>query len=203
MGLKKALLMQSVILGTALALPAYAAMQVPTVADCVERTGKTEDDCKEMILRFGRDSRPPEGAPQEGMPEGQNKGGKQQSGDDADRIETASERTARMRADRERRYVRMQERISKIITYLDEQGAETAAVKGYLETFKAKVTDILGAYDVYLAALKTYEGDGSVANKAAVGDAKETLRVRIIDTGEYYRSMIMPALRSLIDALPE
>lgn len=202
MNMKKAVLIQSVILGTAFSLPVYAAMERPTVADCVERTGKTETECAEMLSRFGKDSRPPEGSLPEDAPR---RGGVDtpQREDDAKFIEKASERVTKMKADRERRYVRMQERIGKIITYLDGEGADTSVVKGYLEIFKTKVADILSAYDGYIAALKTYEDDGSVSNKAAVVSSKESVRTRIIDASEYYRSTIMPALRSLVDLISE
>jgi hypothetical protein len=196
MDMKKAVLIQSLILGTAFALPVSAVMERPTVADCVERTGKTEADCKEMLSRFGKDSRPPEGSLPEDVPKPSNV-------DDIERIEKPSERVAKMKTDRERRYVRMQERMGKIIAYLDSESVDTSAAKGYLETFKAKVTDILGAYDTYRAALEAYENDGSVGNKAAVVSSKESLRTRIIDTSEYYRSTVMPALRSLIDLVAE
>ncbi len=198
MDMKKAVLIQSVVLGVALALPVSAAMPQQTVADCVERTGRTEADCAEMIAR-SKDSRPPEGGPAEQGGDGNNV----QVDEDIERAETVSERSTKMRTDRERRYARMQERIGKIITYLDEQGADTAVVKGYLDVFKTKVADILTAYDAYIATLKTYESDGSVANKAAIAVSKDSLRTRIIDASEYYRSTIVTMLRALIDALPE
>lgn len=210
MDMRKAVLVQSAILGAAFALPAYAAPdgapQAPTVAGCMERLGKTEAECTEMIATM-KERRPPDGGQRGdgGDPRGQREGRGDGQGMGTDEgkehIETAAERIAKVRSERQRRYERMEGRIGKLIAYLDEQGADTSAVKEQSETFASKAAGISSAYDGYVAALEAFDADGSEANRVAVVSAKEHVRALIIDVSEYYRSTLMPSLRTLIDSL--
>jgi hypothetical protein len=192
----------------------------PTVDDCVERMGLSEEKCTEMIEKLKnmtpeeRAKMRPQGFPGDGA--GRPPGVSGESGserlpikkdavparDTAD-INMQIERTKSARSAREERFSQIEEKMEKIAEYLKSQNIDTSETESNINTFKEKTTDILSAYDAYIAALKDSwdNNDGKLTDAAR--EAREKIRELSVDLKEFFRDTLLAKLRYQIDQLAE
>lgn len=180
-----------------------------TVDDCMERTGKTTEECQAIVERFksgdrgnwGRsrsDDRRNTGDTQssQGM-----MGREENRFDGGNQVRSLSDRVEQRRTMQQHMYESIENRIQKLLEYLDSKGIDTAKAKDLLATFTSKANDVLSRFGAYIQTLKTWEGDKSDANRSMVASAKSDLRTTLLDASQYYHQTLMPTLRSLIDSL--
>lgn len=194
----------------------------PTVEDCVERMGLSKEKCTAMIEKFKnmtpeeRAKMRPQGSPGDGAgrpPSSGNKGERpseqepprEKSGGlgEAGDIETQIENTKSMKIAREEKISQIEERMEKIVEYLKSQNVDTSEAENNISAFKEKATDILSAYDAYIAALENSmdNNDGKLTDAAR--EAREKIRELSIDLKEFFRDTLLVNLRSQIDKLAE
>jgi len=191
----------------------------PTVKNCVERTGFSEEKCTEMIKKFknmtpeDRAKMRPQGSPGGGAGHPPGAGGESEGGrppvkevaglgDTAD-IETQIERAKSAGSVREEKFSQMKERMEKIVEYLKSQDVDTTEAESNIGTFKEKAASVLGAYNVYIAALEDSRdtNDGKLTDAAR--EAREKIRELSVDLRKFFRDTLLAGLRSQVEQLAE
>jgi hypothetical protein len=182
----------------------------PTVADCVEKTGKSDSECAEMINNF-KNRRPPggemgsrdSGRPPMGKNPENIRGGSHPQNINMTSIDNRIENAQKMKDGRKERFVRIEERIQKLIDYIKSKGIDTAEIENNSATFKEKADEILSAFDTYIQALKNYKSDDSSDNSAKIRDARENIRTLSEKLAAFYRSSIRESIKTLIDQIED
>lgn len=188
----------------------------PTVADCVERMGFSEEKCTEMIEKFknmtpeGRSKMRPQGSPggETGRPPGANGEGEERPSmeegaglSDTVDIETQIERAKSARTAREEKFSQMKARMEKIVEYLTSQNVDTSETESNISTFKEKATNILSAYDAYIAALEDSRDNNDGKLTDAAREAHDKIRELSMDLKDFFRSTLFAGLRSQVEHL--
>ncbi|MFA5926450.1 MAG: hypothetical protein WC831_06030 [Parcubacteria group bacterium] len=200
-----------------------SAPKEPTVEDCVEHMGFSEEKCTEMIEKFKNTTpedrakmrpqgssgdgagRPPGSGNNESARPSEGKPPEERNSDlgNTVEIETQIENTKSMKSAREEKFLQMEKRMEKIVEYLKSQNVDTSEAESNIITFKEKATNILSTYDAYIAAL----GDSRDNNGGKLTDAAREVREKIrelsSDLKEFFRNTLLVKLRSQIDQLAE
>lgn len=188
----------------------------PTVKDCVERTGLSEEKCTEMIEKF-KNTKPEEGAkmgPQgsRGGGAGRPPGAKEEKGErtpmkegaglgDSVDIETQIERAEKAKSAREEKFTQMEERLEKIMEYLKSQNIDTSEAGSNISAFKEKAVNILSACDTYIAALEDSRDNNEGRLTDAAREARDKIRELSDDLRKLFRETLLPNLKSQIEQL--
>ncbi len=184
-----------------LALASTSSMpSVPTVDDCVSRTGQTKAQCTEMINKFKNMSpsdaanvKQSSGATEKQVPvlkRGDSTLVKSNDAVDANQvvsnIDEKIERVIRMQAEKEQQFIQAESRIEKIIEFLKSKSIDTAETESNLEIFKTKAAAVSSSFDAYAQALSNSKTDTSETASAAVQSAQAQIKTMIIDlVGSY------------------
>jgi hypothetical protein len=184
--------------------------EAPTVADCVEKTGKSDSECAEMINNF-KNRRPPGGEignRDSGKPPMEKnleniRGGSHPQNINMGSIDNRIENAKKMKDDKKKRFAQTEEKIQKLIDYIKSQNIDTAEIENNLAAFKEKADEILSAFDTYIQALKNYKSDDSSDNSAKIRDARENIRTLSGKLAAFYRSSIREAIKTLIDRVED
>lgn len=190
----------------------------PTVADCVERMGFSEEKCEEMIEKFknttpeDRAKMRPQGSPGAGT--GRPPGAKVEEGErppmkesaglgNSVDIETQIERAEKAKSAREEKFSQMEERLEKILEYLKSQNIDISEAENNLNTLKEKAANILSAYDAYIATLEDSRdtNDGKLTDAAR--EEREKIKELSDDLKEFFRNTLLVKLRYQINQLTE
>lgn len=192
----------------------------PTVEDCVERMGLSEEKCTAMIEKLKnmtpeeRAKMRPQGSPGDGTgrPSGVSgedgnerppiKEGAVPVRDTAD-IDTQIERAKRARSAKEERFSKMEGKMEKIVEYLKSQNVDTSEAKINTSTFKEKAANILSAYDAYIAALEDSRDNNDGKLTDVVQEARDKIRELSADLREFFRDTLLVKLRYQINQLAE
>ena len=195
-----------------------SAPKEPTVEDCVERTGLSEEKCSEMIEKF-KNMTPEERAKM--GPQGSRGGGagrppsaerekeerppmkeSAELGDSVD-IETQIERAEKAKSTREGKFSQMEERLEKILEYLKSQGIDISEAESNVNILKEKAANILSACDAYVAALEVSRDNNEGKLTDAAREAREKIRELSDDLRKFFRETLLPNLKSLIEKLSD
>jgi hypothetical protein len=192
----------------------------PTVEDCVERMGLSEEKCTAMIEKLKnmtleeRAKMRPQGSPGGGA--GRPPGVSGESGserlpikevavpakDTAD-IDTQIERAKRARSAKEERFSKMERKMEKIVEYLNSQNVDTSEAESNISTFKEKTANILSTHDAYITALEDSRDNNAGKLTDAAREASNKIRELSVDLKEFFRDTLLVKLRSQIDQLAE
>ncbi|MFA6193293.1 MAG: hypothetical protein WC726_00315 [Parcubacteria group bacterium] len=196
-----------------------SAPKEPTVDDCVERMGLSEEKCTEMIEKFKnmtpeeRAKMRPQGSPEggSGRPPGVSGEGeigrppmKEGAGlGDTSNIDAQIEKAKNARSAREERFSQMEEKMEKIVEYLKSHDVGTTEAENNISTFREKAADVLGAYETYIAALEDSRDDNSGKITDAAREAREKIRELSDDLKDFFRDTLLAKLRDQINQLAE
>jgi hypothetical protein len=192
----------------------------PTVEDCVERMGLSEEKCTEMIEKFKnmtseeRAKMRPQGLPERGLGRPLGAGGE---GDESGRlpmrkgaglsnvadIETQIEKAKNARSAREEKFSQMKERMEKIVEYLKAQDVGTTEAEKNISTFEEKAANVIGAYDTYIQALEDDRDNNDGEFTDAAREAREKIRELSTDLRKFFRDTLLAGLRSQVEQLAE
>jgi hypothetical protein len=184
----------------------------PTVSDCVERAGFSEEKCSEMLEKMKDMGAGERGAIQPGgskngqnEPSGNFSRGEEQSqnvskSDLGGGKMVRGERTERIRAEEEQRFSRMGERIEKIINFLESKGINVDELKENLETFADKADAVLGAIDDYISILKNAQDDDS-AIEEKIKEARGKIHTLMEELKNFYQLTLKENLKSKLEEL--
>lgn len=155
---------------------------VPTVDNCVERTGKTEAECKTMIANFGG-NRPEANRNGEGL-----------------RSEVKEKAVSRMKRSLSEVFDRIRERIEKTVNFLKEKGVATGDLESASVTLKEKMTAAETAHEAYRTAFVTWEADKSDGNKTALENARTSAKTAADAVRSYYRETVLPLVKAALES---
>lgn len=188
----------------------------PTVEDCVERMGLSEEKCEEMIEKFknmkpeDRAKMGPQGSQGGGagrpssakMEEGERPPIKEGAGQgNFVDIETQIERAEKAKSTREEKFSQMEDRLKKIVEYLESQNVDTSEAESNISAFKEKTANILSAYDTYIAALEDSRDNNDGKLTDAAREAREKIKELSDDLRKFFRETLLPHLRTQIEQL--
>lgn len=189
----------------------------PTVEDCVEHMGISEEKCIEMIEKF-KNMTPEERAkigPSQGggPPSAGGENGRSPMREPPKRendslggavdIETQIENAKSMMSAEEEKFSQMEEKMGKIVEYLKSQNVDTSEAESSINTFKEKAANILSAYDAYIAALDDSRDNNDGKPTDAMQQARDKIRELSADLTDFFRDTILKSLRSQITQLAQ
>ncbi len=184
----------------------------PIVSDCVERTGFSEEKCSEMLEKMkdgdmkergtmrpagpnnGQGEPPGSFNGEEGRSQGIPKGSQGK-----DKI-IQGEKVGRIRAEEEGRFSRMEERIEKIINFLESKDINIDELKENLEIFKNKADAVLSTIDDYISILEDAQNDDSVTTED-IKEARDKIHALIEELKTFYQSTLRDNLKSKLKEL--
>lgn len=175
----------------------------PTVEDCVERMGFTEEKCVEMMENMKNmkpgDMKPGEGREmkrggQEGLPPGD------KSKTD-NLVEKELEMAKRMKTMEENRFSRTETRIEKIIEFLNSKDIDTGTIENDLETFKDKISVISNALDNYVDLLENLQNDDAAELSDDAKESRESIKSLFDGLRDFYKNVLREDVKALIDKL--
>jgi len=182
----------------------------PTVAECVEKTGFTEEKCTGMITEM-KNKKPGEGGMRQGGPGGPSKDGgnkppmnEDSSDNSSNVIERELEMANRMKTREENRFSRTETRVEKIIEFLNSKDVEdinTDDIKADLETFKNKTDAILNALDTYIGKLEDLQDDDATELSNDVKEAKTNIKDLLDDLRDFYKNTLRVDIKEQLDLL--
>lgn len=157
--------------------------RVPTVGDCVEKTGKSESECSEMIGNIGA------GRDREQVPRRMEeiKETSPESG------HVAESTVVEVSEKKVNRFTPVGDRLENVIRILRESGADTSAMEESLEVFRRKSVETERAIDTLAAAR---DGADAVRFEAA----KTLARDSVADIASFYgtfRGRLADGIRSI------
>jgi hypothetical protein len=192
---------------------AATGMGIPTVEDCVSRTGQTKEQCTEMINKFknmspsdAENMKPPSGATGKQIPSGETNGQvpASKNGDtslvksnndiDATQVATSDidakiERVTKKRVEREQQFIQAENSVEKIIEFLKSKSVDTTEIESNFDVLKTKTTAVLDAFDGYVKALNNSKTDTSETASATVQSAKAQIKTTITDLVSSYGAL--------------
>jgi hypothetical protein len=181
--------------------------ELPTTAECVKKTGFTEEKCEGMMENF-KNMKPGEGhnRPTETQGSENNRPIKRESPNQKGIIsqerlkneEVGIDIAKKIKAERKQDFSRIIERVEKIIEFLRSKNIDTAEAENDLSSFKEKVAIVSDEFDAYIAALENYSDDSTEVNKSVVSDCRERVREKIKITLNFYRTTLKENLKELI-----
>jgi hypothetical protein len=161
---------------------------VPTVDNCVERTGKTETACQEMVERFEQGGRPT-------LQGGQGDDGQRKGSLDGQRP-NASERPVLGKF-----FDALQNRMEKTISFLQSKDVDTDAIESAFVTLKEKIGVAKTAYETYQDALVAWKSDQTDGNKEALDTARTAAREAAQAVKTYYHESMLPLLKGALQSI--
>lgn len=167
----------------------------PTVASCVEKTGKTEAECQAMITNWG--NRKPggekEGRTMSNIGEKRSQGIK---GDDTKRPVRAQEKATD-------RFVGIEARLSRVVAYLKSKGVSTTVLESDLVLLKEKIASANTAGESFEAARTTWKNNKTDANKTALESTRTAYKESIASVKVYYQGTVLPLVKTLLQSITE
>lgn len=203
---------RNVILGQALILGAFLAVPVsgvfasegqgmmgmgrggepPTVASCVEKTGKTEAECQSMMTSFGN-RKPGE---EQGNPAASEKRG-------SEVMKSDDNRTIRREARATDRFKVIETRISKVVVYLAVKGVSTTELESAVSTLKEKMAVAETAGANFETARIAWKVDKTDASKASLENTRTAYKESVAAVKVYYQGTVLPLVKTLLQSVTE
>jgi len=185
-----------------------------TVDDCVSRTGKTKEQCSEMINKF-KDMTDEERAKMTPPQSGQMKmSGSSTSNENRGILKEGSksnspgakndgliERASRIKAEKESQFDQIEKRIAKIIEFLNSKNIESDQISNDFEIFKEKIVSVLTAFDVYIEALNEDKNNSTDSSAASSQDARLQIESAMKNLADFYNTTLRNDLSLTIDKL--
>ncbi len=214
MSTKKVILGQVIILGTFLTIPlsgVFAAdqeqrmgfgrggkqgempPQAPTVASCVEKTGKTETECQDMMANW--ESR----KPGEGRENNKVSGEKRSEG----MKKNETNQPVRSQEKAVDRFVTVEARLVKVVAYLNTKGISTTELEGNIVLLQEKIASAKTAGIAFETARTTWKNDKTDAHKTALESARTTYKESVASVKEYYQKTVLPLVKTLLQSIAE
>ncbi|OGI29115.1 MAG: hypothetical protein A2288_01175 [Candidatus Moranbacteria bacterium RIFOXYA12_FULL_44_15] len=183
---------------------------VPTIEDCVEKTGRSKDECKEMMEKFKRGLMRKDPGP--GMKKNSNEREENKSFKESDgqrnKLGFAGagvklEMTERMKEEKRESLGRIADRVEKIIEFLESENINTDEIESNLASFKSKIEDVMSAYDVYIEVLESgSEGESEMLEISdEAKEAREKVRNLLAETLEFYRDTLREGIKAQIEKI--
>ncbi|NTV41421.1 MAG: hypothetical protein HGA61_04070 [Candidatus Moranbacteria bacterium] len=214
-----------------LALGATSMSSVPTIDDCVSKTGQTRAQCTEMINKFKNMSpsdaasvKPPSGATGKQAPSGGTIGQAQSptngtagtsdvkpspgaavSASDGNVIDNSIEKATNSKIKKTDQFSQTENRIEKIIEFLKSKNINTTEAENNFAIFKSKAELILNAFDTYIQALNNVKNSTVTSENSVTptDDAKAQIRALTDDLISFYNATLRLSLDTDIEQITQ
>ena len=191
----------------------------PSVADCVERMGMSEEKCAEMIEKMkNMTSEEREAMKQRGPADGQNQPPKNfnennKSLDNGKKpvarnenmsgsIEAQLKMAEQIKNEKEERFSRTEERIQAIIDFLKSKDINTDGLEENLAELKNKADAVVKAFDEYIVILKNNSASDDEL-QIEITAVRAKIRALSIDMADFYRSTLRENIRLKLEELKD
>lgn len=165
-----------------------------TVDSCVQRTGKTADECQTMIDTWK--TRSHDGT------EGQWKRDPVAHGQNTDQQKSENAKQGkRFGMDSTHRFAAIQARLDRVISFLKSKSADTSTLENHFAVLKEKMTTAQTDFTALKTARTTWQADQSADNQTARDAARTTAKVSSEAVKTYYHEMLLPLLKSLLQSV--
>lgn len=184
---------------------------VPTVEGCVEKTGKTESECQEMMEKF-KNMAPPE----KGLRGKRSEGSVSKNGNNSNELKLGEkkmregeslegelERAKRIKVEKEEQFKRVKTRIEKIIEFLNSKDADMEELENNLATFQEKVESVTNAYSDYIDALAQDINAGNTGLSDESKNKRTDLQNTLKDLFGFYRSTLRENIKIQLEKIYE
>lgn len=107
-------------------------------------------------------------------------------------------RVLQVRAEKEKRFLLIEEKLSRLIRFFESQGQATEKLQGELTIFQERRQAVLKAYDQYAQLA------GAAPENRPPMEVPRRIVVQLLqDTIEYYRAIVLPVFQKQLEALPD
>lgn len=208
MSTKKVILGQVAILGAFLAVPLSGVLAVdaergmgfgsdgergiPSVTSCVERTGKTEAECQQMMSSWG-DRKPGEGRGNATSSEKRNDRG----------IKNDTNRPPREEEGMKNRFQVMETRLSRVMAYLQSKQVSTSELESTVAVLKEKIASAERAGVLFETARTTWKNNKTDANKTALESARTNYKTSVTSVKTHYQGTVLPLVKTRLQSVTE
>ncbi|MBP9727883.1 MAG: hypothetical protein KBD27_00735 [Candidatus Moranbacteria bacterium] len=208
MSTKKAFLGQVIILGAFLAVPVSGVLAVesnemgmgrggerggpPTVDDCVEKSGKTAEECQAMMKSL--ESRKPGTGPQNRVVSEPR---------EARTMKSSETRPIRIEKRATERFTVIEARLSRVMAYLTSKGVATTELAGHVSVLKEKMVSAETAGATFETTRTAWNNDKTDANKTALENARTAYKESVASVKVYYQGTVLPLLKTLLQSVTE
>ncbi|MFZ1735658.1 MAG: hypothetical protein WAU31_01870 [Candidatus Moraniibacteriota bacterium] len=196
---KKIVGLHALALGIFCAIPAHAAMELPTAADCAERTGKTEAECQEMMESF-KNRKPPEGMPRGGALQGNLNDPQTSPPSRGEQQKPIARENNNAKQNQHWRLQRIVTHVEKIIAFLTSQNFDTSTIEGNFQVFQEKAKTAALAAESFEEARVAFQENQSVDN-SDLTQARTDLHAANQEALKYYRETLLPNIKKALDSI--
>lgn len=204
------------ILGTimAIAVPSAVFGSSPdpgklTVEGCMEMSGQTKEQCSEMMDKMKSGTFPAQKPTGSSSNASGNKsfGAQKEAPVKTDLSNSAKtdstigllvEKISRLKVEKEEQFNKIEERINRIIEFLDSKNVDCDQLKNDFKTFKEKADSVLNAFDSYVEDLKNNYAN---SNDALIQDDRSHLESRMKELVAFYTDTLKNDLDEVIKKL--